>query len=98
VMVGGCTDYKTALHLMRTGAAGVIVGVGADEWATTDTVLGIRVPMATAIAAAAAPPAPPPPAPPPRLPGRDRWPLRAPDRRRRHRHLRRHREGDRLRR
>ncbi|MBB3097494.1 IMP dehydrogenase/GMP reductase [Actinoplanes campanulatus] len=53
VIVGGCTDYKTALHLMRTGAAGVIVGVGADEWSTTDTVLGIRVPMATAIADAA---------------------------------------------
>src|ERR1051325_6069645 len=54
VIVGGCTDYKTALHLMRTGAAGVIVGVGADEWSTTDTVLGIRVPMATAIADAPA--------------------------------------------
>ncbi len=54
VVAGGCTDYKTALHLMRTGAAGVIVGVGADEWSTTDTVLGIRVPMATAIADAAA--------------------------------------------
>jgi len=54
VVVGGCTDYKTALHLMRTGAAGVIVGVGADEASTSDTVLGIRVPMATAIADAAA--------------------------------------------
>jgi IMP dehydrogenase len=54
VVVGGCTDYKTALHLMRTGAAGVVVGVGADGWSTTDTVLGIRVPMATAIADAAA--------------------------------------------
>jgi IMP dehydrogenase len=54
VVVGGCTDYKTALHLMRTGAAGVIVGVGADDWSTTDSVLGIRVPMATAIADAAA--------------------------------------------
>ncbi len=54
VIVGGCTDYKTALHLMRTGAAGVIVGIGADEGSTTDTVLGIRVPMATAIADAAA--------------------------------------------
>ena len=53
VVVGGCTNYQTALHLMRTGAAGVIVGVGADEWSTTDTVLGIRVPMATAIADAA---------------------------------------------
>jgi IMP dehydrogenase len=54
VIAGGCTDYKTALHLMRTGAAGVIVGIGADEWSTTDMVLGIRVPMATAIADAAA--------------------------------------------
>jgi IMP dehydrogenase len=54
VVAGGCTDYKTALHLMRTGAAGVIVGVGADNWSTTDTVLGIRVPMASAIADAAA--------------------------------------------
>jgi IMP dehydrogenase len=54
VIVGGCTDYKTALHLMRTGAAGVIVGIGGDEWSTTESVLGIRVPMATAIADAAA--------------------------------------------
>ncbi|MFU8854092.1 GuaB3 family IMP dehydrogenase-related protein [Micromonospora sp. SL1-18] len=54
VIVGGCTDYKTALHLMRTGAAGVIVGIGGDGWSTTESVLGIRVPMATAIADAAA--------------------------------------------
>ena len=53
VVVGGCTNYQTALHLMRTGAAGVIVGVGADGSSTTDRVLGIRVPMATAIADAA---------------------------------------------
>ena len=44
VIVGGCTNYKTALHLMRTGAAGVIVGIGADEWSTTDT--GARHPGA----------------------------------------------------
>ncbi|BCJ60261.1 IMP dehydrogenase [Micromonospora endophytica] len=54
VIVGGCTDYKTALHLMRTGAAGVIIGIGGDEWSTTESVLGIRVPMASAIADAAA--------------------------------------------
>ncbi|MEE6263284.1 GuaB3 family IMP dehydrogenase-related protein [Plantactinospora sonchi] len=54
VVVGGCTDYKTALHLMRTGAAGVIVGLGGDDFSTTESVLGIRVPMATAIADAAA--------------------------------------------
>src|SRR5436305_3215532 len=54
VVVGGCTNYQTALHLMRTGAAGVIVGVGADYWSTTSQVLGIDVPMATAIVDAAA--------------------------------------------
>ena len=54
VVVGGCTNYQTALHLMRTGAAGVIVGVAADEWSTTNHVLGIEVPMATAIVDAAA--------------------------------------------
>jgi IMP dehydrogenase len=54
VVVGGCTNYQTALHLMRTGAAGVIVGVGADEWSTTSRVLGIEVPMATAIVDASA--------------------------------------------
>ncbi|MDQ1685335.1 MAG: dehydrogenase [Frankiaceae bacterium] len=54
VVVGGCTNYQTALHLMRTGAAGVVVGVGADRWSTTGAVLGIEVPMATAIVDAAA--------------------------------------------
>jgi IMP dehydrogenase len=54
VIVGGCTDYQTATHLMRTGAAGVIVGTGSGATATTDAVLGISVPMATAIADAAA--------------------------------------------
>ncbi len=53
VIVGGCTNYQTALHLMRTGAAGVIIGIGADMYATTDEVLGIKVPMASAIADAA---------------------------------------------
>lgn len=54
VIVGGCSDYKTATHLMRTGAAGVIVGSGHGNTTTTDEVLGIAVPMATAIADAAA--------------------------------------------
>ncbi|HEX6756596.1 MAG TPA: GuaB3 family IMP dehydrogenase-related protein [Mycobacteriales bacterium] len=53
-VVGGCGDYQTALHLMRTGAAGVIVGYGAHHESTTREVLGIEVPMATAIADAAA--------------------------------------------
>ena len=54
VIVGGCTNYQTATHLMRTGAAGVIVGTGHGRTTTTDDVLGIAVPMATAIADAAA--------------------------------------------
>jgi IMP dehydrogenase len=54
VIVGGCSNYQTATHLMRTGAAGVIVGYGAGSTTTTDSVLGISVPMATAIADAAA--------------------------------------------
>jgi IMP dehydrogenase len=53
VIVGGCTNYQTALHLMRTGAAGVIVGIASDDWSTTGAVLGIEVPMATAIVDAA---------------------------------------------
>ena len=54
VIVGGAANYTTALHLMRTGAAGVIVGVGADSFSTGDAVMGIRVPLASAIADAAA--------------------------------------------
>jgi IMP dehydrogenase len=55
VVAGGVLDHRTALHLMRTGAAGVIVGYGSTRGATTsDEVLGISVPMATAIADAAA--------------------------------------------
>lgn len=55
VVAGGVQDHRTALHLMRTGAAGVIVGYGSTRGVTTtDEVLGISVPMATAIADAAA--------------------------------------------
>ncbi|PQP18803.1 GuaB3 family IMP dehydrogenase-related protein [Rhodococcus opacus] len=55
VVAGGVSDHRTALHLMRTGAAGVIVGYGSTEGATTTgEVLGIGLPMATAIADAAA--------------------------------------------
>jgi IMP dehydrogenase len=54
VVAGGCGDYRTAMHLMRTGAAGVIVGYGESSATTTDEVLGIGVPMATAIVDAAA--------------------------------------------
>ncbi len=50
VIVGGCSTYQAALHLMRTGAAGVLVGFGGGAAHTTSDVLGIRVPMATAVA------------------------------------------------
>jgi len=54
VIAGGVHDYRTAMHLMRTGAAGVLVGYGSSVATTTDSVLGIGVPMATAIVDAAA--------------------------------------------
>jgi IMP dehydrogenase len=54
VIAGGVGDYRTAMHLMRTGAAGVIVGHGAGASTSTGDVLGIGVPMATAVADAAA--------------------------------------------
>jgi IMP dehydrogenase len=50
VIVGGCATHQAALHLMRTGAAGVLVGFGGGAAHTTRTVLGISVPMASAVA------------------------------------------------
>jgi IMP dehydrogenase len=50
VVVGGCATYQAALHLMRTGAAGVLVGFGGGSAHRTVNVLGIRVPMASAVA------------------------------------------------
>jgi IMP dehydrogenase len=54
VIVGGCATYQAALHLMRTGAAGVLVGFGGGAAHTTRTVLGISVPMGSAVADVAA--------------------------------------------
>ncbi len=54
VIVGGCASYQAALHLMRTGAAGVLIGVGPGHACTSRAVLGIGVPQATAIADARA--------------------------------------------
>jgi IMP dehydrogenase len=54
VVVGGCASYSTGLHLMRTGAVAVLVGVGPGAACTTRGVLGIGVPQATAIADVAA--------------------------------------------
>jgi IMP dehydrogenase len=50
VIVGGCATYQAALHLMRTGAAGVLVGFGGGAAHTTRSVLGVSVPMASAVA------------------------------------------------
>jgi IMP dehydrogenase len=50
VIVGGVATYRAALHLMRAGAAGVLVGFGGGAAHTTADVLGVRVPMATAVA------------------------------------------------
>ncbi len=49
VIVGGCASYQMALHLMRTGAAGVLVGFGGGATRATQRVLGVAVPMATAL-------------------------------------------------
>jgi IMP dehydrogenase len=54
VIVGGVASFSTALHLMRTGAVGVLVGVGPGAACTTRGVIGVGVPQATAIADAAA--------------------------------------------
>ncbi len=54
VIVGGCATYTAALHLMRTGAAGVLVGFGGGAAQTTRITLGIQVPMASAVADVAA--------------------------------------------
>ncbi len=54
VVAGGVADYRTALHLMRTGAAGVIVGYGESAATSTDAILGIGVPMATTLVEVAA--------------------------------------------
>ena len=54
VIVGGCATHQAALHLMRTGAAGVLVGFGGGAAHTTRKVLGVAVPMASAVADVAA--------------------------------------------
>jgi IMP dehydrogenase len=54
VVVGGCASSQAALHLMRTGAAGVLVGFGGGAAHTTRSVIGVAVPMASAVADVAA--------------------------------------------
>jgi IMP dehydrogenase len=53
VIVGGAATAQAALHLMRTGAAGVLVGFGGGAASSTRGVLGIHAPMVTALADAA---------------------------------------------
>lgn len=54
VIVGGCASYSAAVHLMRTGAAGILVGVGSGVTSTTRKVIGVGTAQATAIADARA--------------------------------------------
>ena len=54
VIVGGCATYQAALHLMRTGGAGVLLRFGGAATGRTRNVLGVEVPMASAIADVAA--------------------------------------------
>lgn len=50
VIVGGASNYTAALHLMRTGAAGVLVGFGGGAVSANRNTIGVHAPMATAIA------------------------------------------------
>ncbi|WP_084127847.1 GuaB3 family IMP dehydrogenase-related protein [Demequina sp. NBRC 110055] len=54
VIVGGASTYQAGLHLMRTGAAGVLVGFGGGSAQRTRATLGIHAPMATAVSDVAA--------------------------------------------
>ena len=48
IVVGNCVSYNACLELMRTGIAGVLVGVGPGAACTSREVLGIGVPQITA--------------------------------------------------
>lgn len=50
VLVGGAVSYQSALHLMRTGAAGILAGYGGGAASATRLTVGIAAPMATVIA------------------------------------------------
>src|SRR5437868_9211418 len=54
VVGGNCVHYETALELMETGIAGILVGVGPGAACTTRGVLGVGVPQVTATADVAA--------------------------------------------
>ncbi|MFP7696531.1 GuaB3 family IMP dehydrogenase-related protein [Trueperella sp. LYQ143] len=54
VVVGGAASYTAALHLMRTGAAGVLAGFGGGATSANRRTVGVAVPMATTVADVAA--------------------------------------------
>lgn len=54
VILGNCVTYEVALNLMKTGAAGILVGIGPGAACTSRGVLGVGVPQATAVADCAA--------------------------------------------
>jgi IMP dehydrogenase len=54
VVLGNCVTYEVALNLMKTGAAGILVGIGPGAACTSRGVLGVGVPQATAVADCAA--------------------------------------------
>ncbi|OCR00172.1 inosine 5-monophosphate dehydrogenase [Oscillatoriales cyanobacterium USR001] len=54
VILGNCVTYEVALDLMKTGAAGILVGIGPGAACTSRGVLGVGVPQATAVADCAA--------------------------------------------
>jgi len=47
VVVGNCVSYSASLELMKTGIAGVLVGVGPGAACTSREVLGLGVPQIT---------------------------------------------------
>ncbi|OGO06663.1 MAG: inosine 5-monophosphate dehydrogenase [Chloroflexi bacterium RBG_13_57_8] len=48
IVVGNCVSFNACLELMRTGIAGVLVGVGPGAACTSREVLGLGVPQITA--------------------------------------------------
>ncbi|MEZ2233633.1 GuaB3 family IMP dehydrogenase-related protein [Microcoleus sp.] len=54
VVLGNCVTYEVALNLMKTGAAGILVGIGPGAACTSRGVLGVGIPQATAVADCAA--------------------------------------------
>ncbi len=54
VLLGNCVTYEVTMELLKTGAAGVLVGIGPGAACTSRGVLGVGVPQATAIADCAA--------------------------------------------